>query len=372
MHNVLVVGSGISGCVAARMLAENGYSVLMVERRNHVGGNTYDAKNAAGLTIQMHGTHIFHAKDARVWDFLTRFTDWRFFQLKAQTYVEGRHVPFPINQDTINQLYGFNLDAFSFGRFIDARRQRLDKPKNLRDAITMRIGEELYDLFFKNYIRKQWGLDGETLPVFLAGRQSARENRDERTFTDPFQGVPERGYSAMFNKMLAHPGIEVRLNTPYRDLPNDCKRLPTIYTGCIDEYFDYRFGKLPYRSLRFLFKTYDYEWHQPAAVVHFPNDYDFIRASECKHWTGESSRQTTVVYEYPTNDGEPYFPNPTRKARDLYEKYAAAAAEAKGLHFIGPFGRYRNLDMNHAALDAMTTVDRHFPPLEPCSVVVVE
>lgn len=371
MANVLVVGSGISGCVAARLLAERGYEVLLAERKTHIGGNAYDATNAAGITIQMHGPHIFHAKDSRVWDFLGRFTDWRPYQLRALSYVEGRHVPVPINLDTINELYGYSHDADTIGRFYESRRIPNDKPKNLKEAVTARIGQDLYDLFFENYNRKQWGLMGEQLPVFMAGRASARENRDDRSYTDCFQGIPGQGYTAMFEAMLNHPNIEARLNCPYRAIPDDYKRLPTIYTGCIDEYFGYRYGKLPYRSIRFVYKTYDYERHLPAAVVNYPNDYDFIRATEAKHWTGEVSKQTTVVYEYPNDTGDPYYPMPSLEARELYQKYAAAAESIKGMYFLGPFGRYRNMDMNNAALGAMELVEKCFPPSEvTCSVMV--
>ena len=371
MANVLVVGAGISGCVAARMLAEKGYEVLLVDRRNHVGGNAYDAKNAAGITIQMHGPHIFHAKDAKVWDFLSRFTGWRYYQHRAMAYVEGRHVPVPINIDTVNQLYGLFHDAESIGRFFEANRAPIDKPRSLREAVIGRIGEDLYDLLFRNYTKKLWGVDGDALPASLAGRQSARLNRDDRCYAEPYQGIPEHGFAAMFAAMLDHPGIEVRLNCPYRELPDDCKRLSTIYTGCIDEYFGHRFGRLPYRSLRFFYKTYDYEWHQPVATVNFPNDYEFVRATEFKHWTRETSKQTTVVYEHPRDEGEPYYPLPTLDARELYQKYAEAAKALKGIHFVGPFGSYRNMDMNHAALETMDVVEKHFPGDEVCSVVVL-
>ena len=372
MANVLVVGAGISGCVAARLLAEKGYDVLIVDRRNNIGGNAYDAQNAAGITIQMHGPHIFHAKDSKAWDFLSRFTDWRPYQHRVLSYVEGRYVPIPINIDTINQLYGFSHDADSIGQFFTSRRERVDKPKNMRDAVVSRVGHELYELFFKNYTKKQWGLDAEELPVSLAGRASARENRDSRLYTDPYQGVPEGGYTAMFHNMLNHPSIEVRLNCPYRSLPDDLKRQPTVYTGCIDEYFNYRFGRLPYRSVRFVYKTYECQQYQPAAVINYPNDYDFIRSTEFKHWTGESSPQTTVVYEYPRDDGEPYYPLPTLEARTQYHQYVSAAEALPGMHFIGPFGRYKHMDMNHAANDAMQLVDKHFPSSTMCSVVVLD
>lgn len=369
MANVLIVGAGISGCVAARLLAEKGYGVLMVDRRNHIGGNAYDARNAAGITIQMHGPHVFHARDGKVWNFLSRFTEWSPYQLRIQAYVEGRHVPVPINIDTINQLYGLSLNADTIGRFFELRRARHDSPKNFRDAVIGRIGPELYSLFFDNYTRKFWGIDPEKLPVFLAGRQSARQNRDNRYYLDSYQGIPEQGYTAMFMKMLDHPLIEIRLNCPYRDLPDDCKRMPTVYTGCVDEYFGHRFGRLPYRSVRFVFKTYEYEWHQPEAVVHYPNDYDFVRATEFKHWTRERSKHTTVLYEYPDAEGDPYYPLPTLEAREAHQKYAEAAAALAGIYFIGPMGAYRNLDMNHSALMAMELVEKRFPSIKACNII---
>lgn len=372
MTSVLVVGAGISGCVAARLLAEKGYEVLVVDRRNHIGGNAYDARNAAGITIQMHGPHIFHDRTGKVWDFLSRFADWRPYQLRTKAYVEGRHVPDPINIDTINELFGYKHDADTIGRFFEQRRERITNPKTYRDAIAARVGGDLYELFFENYARKKWGLDGNRLPVFLAGRQSARLNRDDRYYTDGFQGVPEQGFTSLFTAMLDHPSIDVRLNRPYRDLPDDYKRLPTIYSGCVDEFFGYRFGKLPYRSIQFVFRTYDGEWHQPAAIVNYPNDYDFLRSAEFKRWTGERSSQTTVVYEYPCDNGDPYYPMPTLEARELHQKYIDAAKSLGEIHFVGPLGMYRNMDMNHAALAAMEVVEKRFPARDACDVIVAE
>lgn len=372
MANVLVVGAGISGCVSARLLAEKGYEVLLIDRRNHIGGSAYDAKSAAGLTIHMHGAHIFHAKENRVWEFLGRFTDWKPYQHRVQTYVQGRYLPFPINLDTINQLYGFSFDVNGMGRFMEGFRPEVNRPKNFQEAVVARIGPELYELFYKNYTEKLWGQPGEELPVSLAGRQSARENRDPRYFTDCYQGVPDQGYTALFTSMLNHPNIEIRLNTPYAELPDYYKRLSTVYTGCIDEYFDYRFGRLPYRSMRFVFKTYECERFQPAPVVHYPNDYDFMRATEFKQITGESSPRTSVLYEYAGTDGEPYQPMPTREAKELYQKYADAAELLEGIHFTGPLGRYRHMDMNHAALEAMDMVEREFPSDAVVSIIVLD
>lgn len=373
MANVLVVGAGISGCVAARMLAEKSYDVLLVDRRNHIGGNAYDAKSSAGITIQMHGPHIFHAKERKVWDFLGRFTDWRYYQHRVQAYVEGQYVPFPINVDTVNQLYNFTYHINDMGRFLEGFRPQVNRAKNFRETVVARIGEELYDLFYRNYTQKLWGMDGEELPVALAGRQTARENRESRYFTDAYQGIPDQGYTAMFTAMLDHANIETRLNCPYAGLPDHYKRLATVYSGCVDEYFDYRHGELPYRSLRFVFKTYDCERHQPAAVVHYPNDYDFARTTEFKYLTGESSPQTTVLYEYPCAEGDPYYPLPTLPAREQYQKYAADAALLKDIHFVGPLGTYRNMDMNHAAIEAMEVVENRFPSdAEDCSVVVLD
>lgn len=358
--DILVVGAGIAGCSVARLLAEKGLRVAVCERKSEVGGCAYDYRDAAGVLVHKYGPHIFHTREKRVWDFLSRFTGWVHYQHKVLGWIQGQLVPLPINLDTINQLYGTSLDSENVKGFLDGKRVKPSgEPANMREAVIAQIGEELFDLVFNNYTRKQWGRDAAELPASIAARVPARFNRDPRYFTDQYQGMPELGYTVMMQAMLDHPNIKTFLNTDAGELgirEGDAWRggwKNVVYTGNIEDYFKSRFGPLPYRSLRFELATYDMEFYQPAAVVNYPNDYDFTRITEFKHFGLDKTARTTVMFEYPSAEGEPYYPLPVKSAEELYVMYKAEADKLSNVQFLGRIAQYRYMNMDQVVLSAL-------------------
>src|SRR6185295_13896120 len=254
----MVVGAGFAGSVLAERLAAGlGKKVLVVDKRSHLGGNAYDCFDEHGILIHRYGPHIFHTNSREVFTYLSRFTEWYPYQHRVRAWVDGRLVPIPINLDTINELYGTNFNSFQLAEFYKSVAEPRAQLRTSEDVIVSQVGRELYEKFFRNYTRKQWGLDPSELDAAVAARVPARINRDDRYFTDSYQAMPLRGYTRMFERMLSHPNIKVMLNTDYREIEGSILYEHTIFTGPVDEFFDYRFGQLPYRSLHFKFETLD-------------------------------------------------------------------------------------------------------------------
>ena len=349
---VLVVGAGLAGATTARVLAESGFRVIVVERRRHVGGNCYDRIDENGITIHLYGPHIFHTNIGEVWNFVNRFAEFRYYQHRVLSFVEGRFVPFPINRDTICEVFGVNIGTEEVETFLkdEVRRSKFnDPPKNFRDVVVSQVGERLYELFFKNYTLKQWNRDPEELAPDVAKRIPVRYGRDDRYFSDRYQGIPARGYTHMVENMLDHPGISVVTNMDYFELRDHVKPRLTVYTGELDRFFDYAHGKLEYRSLKLLFRTYDVEYYQPAAVVNYPNDYDWTRITEFKHMTGEKSPRTTVLFEYPCSEGEPFYVVLTHDNMERRRKYMEEVEklERTGEYiFVGRLAEYLYYNMD--------------------------
>jgi UDP-galactopyranose mutase len=291
-----------------------------------------------------------------VWDFLSRFTGWRDYEHRVLAYVRGKLVPMPINVDTVNTLYGTGYDESSIAGFYESVREKDIEIKNARDMVVSKIGQELYELFFRGYTLKQWDIDPQDLDSEVTARIPVRYNRDDRYFTDPYQGMPENGYTAMVEKMLDHPNISILLNTDFKAVRDRVEYARLIFTGPIDYFFDYRFGRLPYRSLWFQFETHEMEYYQPAGTVNYPNDYDFTRITEFKHLTGQQSTVTTIMKEYPASQGEPYYPIPRKENRDLYNQYAQEAARLNHVWFTGRLGKYKYANMDIVVKDAMDLV----------------
>lgn len=350
--DAVVVGAGLAGCTAARLLAEQGKTVLVVERLRHIGGHCHDARNEAGITVHTYGPHIFHTASKKVWDFVTRFSSFRPYQHRVLSYAEGRFYPFPINVDTVNQIFGTGLDTEEMNSFLKRQVEQAeftDPPENFRDAVVSQAGERLYELFFKNYTRKQWEREPEDLSPELAKRVPLRCSRDNRYFSDQYQGIPVRGYTNLAEQLLDHPGIRLLTNTDYFNVRNEISSGLTVYTGELDRYFDYKFGKLEYRSLDFTFQTLDCSQYQPAAVVNYPNDYDWTRITEYKHFSGEQSSKTTVSYEYPKKEGEPYYvvlTDDNLKKRDRYMREVQSLEEKGDVLFIGRLAEYAYYNMD--------------------------
>jgi UDP-galactopyranose mutase len=362
MFDFLIIGAGFAGSVLAERLASRlGKSCLIVERRNHIGGNAYDRYDEAGVLLHNYGPHYFRTNSQRIIDYLSQFTEWREVEYKILSWTHGRFWQFPINLNTFEQLIGRASTSEEMEARLAEWRTDIDNPKNSEEVIVSQVGWKLYEMFFKNYTRKQWQRDAKDLDPSVCGRIPIRTNRDDRYLSEKFQALPKNGYTAMFQKMLKHPLIKVRLNTDYREVRTQVAFRHLIFTGPIDEYFDYRFGRLPYRSLRFEPETLQQEFFQPVMQVNYPNDHDFTRIVEIKHATGQKLPLTTIVREYPQDFGpgrEPYYPIPAPDARALYQKYAELGVAEKNISFVGRLATYRYYNMDQVVGMALAEFDR--------------
>ncbi|HQU86903.1 MAG TPA: UDP-galactopyranose mutase [Pyrinomonadaceae bacterium] len=355
MFDYLIVGAGFAGSVLAERLANGSdKKVLICDKRPHIAGNAFDYYNDEGVLIHKYGPHIFHTNSKDVFDYLTKFTEWREYQHRVLANVDGMQVPMPINLDTINKLYGLNLTAFEVEDFFKKVAEPCENIRTSEDVVVSKVGRELYDKFFKNYTRKQWGLDPSELDASVTSRVPTRTNRDDRYFTDVYQAMPKHGYTRMFEKMLDHPNIKVMLNTDYREIMHEIPYRDMIYTGPVDSFFNYEFGKLPYRSLEFKHETHDTEQFQAAPVVNYPNDQPYTRITEFKYLTGQEHKKTSIVYEYPQAEGDPYYPIPRKENAEIYAKYKALADARTDVHFVGRLATYKYYNMDQIVAQSLT------------------
>jgi len=360
VFDYLIVGAGYAGSVLAERLARGaGKKVLLVDRRPHIGGNAYDFYDDAGILIHKYGPHIFHTNSREVFEYLSTFTEWRPYEHRVRASVDGQLVPIPINLDTINQLYGLKLNSMEVEDFFSSMAEACESIRTSEDVVVARVGRELYEKFFRGYTRKQWGLDPSQLDAMVTSRVPVRTNRDDRYFTDTYQAMPQRGYTKMFEAMLDHPNIKVLLNCDYRDIKEEIAYDKLIFTGPVDEFFDYRYGKLPYRSLRFDFRTVNQEWAQPVAVVNYPNEHLYTRVTEFKRLTGqEHPTKSTLVYEFPQSEGDPYYPVPRPENAELYKRYQALAEATPDVHFVGRLATYKYYNMDQVVGQALSVYAR--------------
>ena len=350
----LVVGAGLAGSVLAERLANgSGKRVLIIDKRDHVAGNTFDYMDAAGILVHKYGPHIFHTNSTEVVQYLSRFTEWRDYEHRVLASVDGQMLPIPINLDTINRMYGLELDAAGMHAFLQARVETPGMVRTSEDIVVSRVGRELYEKFFRNYTRKQWGLDPSELDASVAGRIPVRFDRDDRYFTDSFQAMPKHGFTRMFERMLDAKNIRVMTGVQYSEVVAAYPGVKTIFTGPVDEFFDYRFGPLPYRSLEFKHESYDREQYQAAAVVNYPNDHAYTRVTEFKYLTGQKAPKTSVVFEYPQAEGDPYYPIPRPENALLYAKYKELADRQTDVHFVGRLATYRYYNMDQVVAQAL-------------------
>jgi UDP-galactopyranose mutase len=362
-YDYLIVGAGYAGSVLAERLAsQHGAKVLLIDRRPHIGGNAYDELNADGILYHKYGPHIFHTNSEQVVDYLSQFTKWRPYEHRVLARVRDRLVPIPINRTTLNELFELDLKTDEeAAAYLASRAEPVDDVQTSEDVVINAVGRELYELFFRGYTRKQWGLDPSELDKQVTSRIPTRANTDDRYFADTFQAMPLDGYTAMFEKMLDHPLIEKSVGTDFRDIRQEVRELADhiIYTGPIDEYFDFRFGKLPYRSLKFDHQTLDQEQFQPVAVVNYPSeDVPYTRITEYKHLTGQQHPWTTLTYEYPSSEGDPYYPVPRAENQALYKKYEALADATGDVTFVGRLATYRYYNMDQIVGQALATFRR--------------
>jgi UDP-galactopyranose mutase len=360
-YDYLIVGAGYAGSVLAERLAtQHGARILLIDRRDHVGGNAYDEQDAAGILYHKYGPHIFHTNSEQVWDYLSRFTKWRPYEHRVRAQVRGKLVPIPINRTTLNELFGLDLQTDEeAAEYLASRAEPVDDIQTSEDVVINAVGQELYELFFRGYTRKQWGLDPSELDKQVTSRIPTRTNTDDRYFSDTFQAMPLNGYTAMFETMLDHPLVEKRLGTDFADVKDTVDYDHLIFTGPIDEYFDFRFGKLPYRSLRFDHQTLEQEQFQPVAVVNYPDEsVPYTRISEYKHLTGQQAPVTTITYEYPSAEGDPYYPIPRPENQELFKKYEALADATENVTFVGRLATYRYYNMDQIVGQALATFRR--------------
>lgn len=354
----LIVGAGFAGCTVARQLAEASRSVVIVDRRSHIGGNSYDHYDNYGILVQKYGPHIFHTGLKHVWDFLSRFTEWNGYMHKVLANVNGINVHLPINLTTMSDLYNYSFSPEDLKEYFDKKRIPLKVIANSKDVIVSTVGEELYDLFFKNYTKKQWGVYPEELDPQVTRRIPVKFSNDTRYFSDSYQGIPRYGFTRMFENMLNHKNIKILLNADFVELKEQVEYEHLIFTGPIDEFFNFKYGKLPYRSLSFIYRTHDVEKFQEAAVVNFPNSFDYTRITEFKHFYFQKHEKTTICYEYPNAVGDPYYPMPTRDAAAQYQLYRDESLLLKNVHFIGRLGQYRYLNMDQVTEEGLMLAEK--------------
>lgn len=367
MSQWLIVGAGLTGATLAERIASvRGDEVLVIDRRDHVAGNTYDYTNDDGIIVHKYGPHIFHTNSDRVWRYVNRFSEWRPYEHKVRAVLDGTEVVVPFNFNSIETV--FPPDRAS--RYIEQLARLVPRGQSI-PVLTLMEAENadlrslagfVYENVFKNYTRKQWGLLPEELSPSVTARVPIRASRDDRYFQDTFQGIPAPGYASMVSRILDHPKIRLALGTEYRDVAGDFPACRTIYSGAIDEFFSRRLGALPYRSLNFRFETLNLEQRQSVAQLNFPNAQDYTRITEFKHLTGQSGRKTTVAYEYPTahvpGENEPYYPIPRDETNALYARYRILADATDGIAFCGRLGTYRYYNMDQAIGAALVVFEK--------------
>ncbi len=360
-YDYLIVGAGFAGSVLAeRLAAGSGKRVLVIDKRTHIGGNAYDHKDAAGVLIHKYGPHIFHTNSEDIFAYLSRFTKWRPYEHRVLSDVDGVLMPMPINRTTLNTLYGLSLSSDEEAEaFLKTRAEPVETIRTSEDVVINQVGRDLYEKFFRGYTRKQWGLDPSQLDKMVTARVPTRTNTDDRYFLDTFQAMPLHGYTRMFENMLDHKNIELMLGVDFEDVRNEVVYDKLIYTGPVDEFFDYRFGKLPYRCLDFKHETLDQPWLQPVACVNYPAEsVPYTRITEYKHLTGQRHEKTSITYEYPCAEGDPYYPIPRPENQTLYKRYEALALQTPDVHFVGRLATYKYYNMDQVVGQALATYRR--------------
>jgi UDP-galactopyranose mutase len=368
----LIVGAGFAGSVLAERLASvRGESVLIIDKRNHIAGNAYDRYDAAGILMHQYGPHIFHTNSRAIFDHLSHFTEWRPYEHRVLAQVDNQLLPIPINRTTLNKLYGLSLSTDEEAEaFLETLAEPVELIQTSEDVVVSRVGRVLYEKFFRGYTQKQWGVDPSELDKSVTARVPTRVNLDDRYFNDEFQFMPAGGYTRMFERMLDHPRIQIMLNTQFAQVRNLIPHRRVIFTGPVDEYFDYRFGRLPYRSLQFQHVTLDKAQHQPVGVVNYPQTEDYTRVTEYKHLTGQVHPKTSLTYERSSAEGDPYYPVPRPENAALYKKYEALAEVERDVWFVGRLATYRYYNMDQVVGQALSTFRRIEATVPPsCKVL---
>ena len=354
-YDVVIVGAGFAGSVMAERLASDaGKRVLVIDKRPHIAGNAYDHLDEAGLLIHQYGPHIFHTNSAEISDYLSRFTEWRFYEHRVTAVIDDMRVPMPINRTTLNMLYGLDLETDEDAEaYYQSVAEPVSEVRTSRDVVVGRVGRDLYERFFECYTRKQWAMDPSELDKSVTARVPVRTNTDDRYFADSFQQMPLHGYTKMFEKMLDHPNIDLMLGVDFADVKPDLSYDQLVWTGPIDEYFGHCYGRLPYRSLEFKHEILDQEQFQEAGTVNYPAEkYPYTRITEYKYLTGQVHPKTALTYELPRAEGDPYYPIPRPENAALYKRYEALA-DASDVVFVGRLATYRYYNMDQVVGQAL-------------------
>ena len=364
-YDTVVTGAGYAGSVMAERLAsQDGQRVLVIDRRDHIAGNAYDYYDEHGVLVHKYGPHIFHTNSDKVVEYLSRFTEWLPYEHRVLARVDDKLVPMPINRTTLNDLYGLGLTTDDeVSAFLAERAEDVEYIRNSEDVVVAKVGRELYEKFFRGYTRKQWQRDPSELHSSVCARIPIRTNTDDRYFGDSFQNMPRDGYTAMFERILDHPGIDVRLSTDYADVKDEVEHDHLVYTGPVDGFFGYRFGELPYRSLEFELRneaTPDGGYLQPTASINEPAfEVPYTRTTEFRHMTGQRQHDSsTLAVEYPRTEGDPYYPIPNDETRALYKQYETLAADMPNVTFVGRLARYQYLNMDQVVGQALSTYEK--------------
>lgn len=361
--NYLIIGAGFTGAVLAERIASClDQKVLIVDRRDHISGNAYDEYDGSGILIHRYGPHIFHTNSQRVWTYLSQFTEWRPYYHRVLAVVEGKQVPVPFNLNSIYQLFSPRLaerfeekliSLFGFGVKIPILKLRETSDPDIRF-----LADYVYQNVFYHYTTKQWGMSPEELDPSVTARVPIYISRDDRYFQDTYQAMPKQGYTALFKRLLSHPNIRILLKTDYRDIKHDVRYDKLIYTGPIDEFFDYKYGMLPYRSLRFQFEHLSVASYQAVGQINYPNDHQYTRITEFKHLTGQQHAETSIAFEFPqpyvVGENEPYYPIPCSANRNLFAKYREEADTlGRQVIFAGRLADYQYYNMDQAVARAL-------------------
>jgi len=359
-YDALIVGCGLSGAVIAERYAQAGKKVLIIDKRDHIGGNCYDFVDSTGILCNKYGAHIFHTNHEDVWEYVNRFSEWIRYEHKVVGAVEGTLVPIPVNITTVNMLCGQTIQTETeMNAWLREHQVKYDVIENGEQMAKSRVGEVLYEKIFKEYTFKQWNKYPEELSPDVLARLPVRNNFDDRYFTDKYQALPKHGYTHFFQKLLNHENITVRLSTDYTDL-RDSFHGTVIYTGPIDAYFSGE--KLEYRSIDFVFERYEMNYYQTHPVVNYPSSNEkepFTRIVEYKHFTHQQSPHTVIVKEFSTDVGEPYYPVLNEKNLQLFETYKQMAAHVPSVHFLGRLANYKYFNMDAAIKNALTYFEEY-------------
>ncbi|TAL71101.1 MAG: UDP-galactopyranose mutase [Bacteroidetes bacterium] len=354
-YDYLIVGAGFAGCVIAERIAtQSGKSVMIIDRRNHIAGNAYDYYDDNGILVHKFGPHIFHTSSKKVWDYVSNFTEWIDYEHTVLAVIDDKKVPVPFNLNSLYSVFSKKVAAKYEALLLEKYGYGLKIPilklleNNNPDLKT--IAEYIYNNIFNGYTIKQWGLKPNELDFSVTSRVPVFISHDNRYFQDNYQGIPLKGYTELFRNLLNNRNIEITLNTDYKINSSSIKYNKLIYTGPIDEFFDYKFGKLPYRSLHFDFKSINREWFQEVSQVNYPNENEYTRITEFKHFHRQDSKMTTIAYEYPQEFvlgiNEPYYPIQNDDNNELFKKYKVESEKLKNTYFVGRLADYKYYNMD--------------------------